>query len=95
MDLYSKYLELGNEGGIQSKGARLFKDYQALMRIWTHPWVMKLDEIRQENKVRCNNFLHKIVNIFLPITFIAYVLGAQKNCLIETVLLSTHNICFG
>ena len=23
------------------------------------------------------------------------VLGAQKNCLIETVLLSTHNICFG
>ena len=24
-----------------------------------------------------------------------YVLGAQKNPLIETVLLSTHNICFG
>ena len=24
-----------------------------------------------------------------------YVLGTQKNCLIETVLLSTHNICFG
>ena len=24
-----------------------------------------------------------------------YVLGAQKNRLIETVLLSTHNICFG
>ena len=23
------------------------------------------------------------------------VLGAQKNRLIETVLLSTHNICFG
>ena len=23
------------------------------------------------------------------------VLGAQKICLIETVLLSTHNICFG
>ena len=21
--------------------------------------------------------------------------GAQKNCLIETILLSTHNICFG
>ena len=27
--------------------------------------------------------------------FLAYVLGAQKNRLIETVLLSTHNICFG
>ena len=25
----------------------------------------------------------------------AYVMGAQKNCLIEKVLLSTHNICFG
>ena len=24
-----------------------------------------------------------------------YVLGAQKNRLIETILLSTHNICFG
>ena len=27
--------------------------------------------------------------------FLTYVLGAQKNCLIETVLLSTHNTCFG
>ena len=26
--------------------------------------------------------------------FFAYVLGAQKTHLIETVLLSTHNICF-
>ena len=33
-----------------------------------------------------------IVNIFLP-SFLAFVLGAQKNCLIETVILSTHNIC--
>ena len=24
-----------------------------------------------------------------------YVLGAQKNRLIDTILLSTHNICFG
>ena len=31
------------------------------------------------------------VNIFLPI-ILAYVLGAQKNRLIETVLLSTHNM---
>ena len=27
-------------------------------------------------------------------TFLTYVLGAQKNRLIETVLLSTHNMCF-
>ena len=26
---------------------------------------------------------------------LTYVLGAQKNRLIERVLLSTHNICFG
>ena len=38
------------------------------------------------------NFERKIVNIFLPIR-LTYVLGAQKNRLIETVLLSTHNIC--
>lgn len=52
MTLYEKYLEVNNmSGDIRSKGARLFADYQALMRIWTHPWVLKLDEIRQENKV--------------------------------------------
>ena len=39
-------------------------------------------------------FQHKIVNFFLPIIFSIF-LGAQKNRLIETVLLSTHNICFG
>ena len=27
--------------------------------------------------------------------FKTFVLGAQKSCLIETVLLCTHNICFG
>ena len=26
---------------------------------------------------------------------LTYVLGAQKNCHIETFFLSTHNICFG
>ena len=37
------------------------------------------------------HFQRKIVNIFLPI-ILAYVLDAQKNCLMETVLLSTHNL---
>ena len=36
----------------------------------------------------------KIVNIFYP-SVLTYVLGAQKNRLIDTVLLSTHNINFG
>ena len=34
----------------------------------------------------------KIVDIFLPPAF-SMCLGAQKNRLIETVLLSTHTIC--
>ena len=38
--------------------------------------------------------MHKIVNIFLPISF-NICLGAQKNFLIEMVLLSTYNIYFG
>ena len=36
----------------------------------------------------------KIVIIFLPIN-LNMCLSAEKNRLIETVLLSTHNICFG
>ena len=36
------------------------------------------------------------MNIFLSICFnINFVLGAQKNHLIETFLLSIHTICFG
>ena len=38
-----------------------------------------------------HNFLSVKLLIF---SYITYVLGAQKNRLIETVLLSTYNICF-
>ena len=40
-----------------------------------------------------HHFERIIVNIFLPINF-NLCLGAQKNRLIETLLLSTHNISF-
>ena len=40
------------------------------------------------------NFQCKIVNIFLPISF-NICFGCSKGRLTETVLLSTHNICFG
>ena len=33
--------------------------------------------------------------IFYHPSILTFVLGDQKNSLIETVLLSTHNICFG
>ena len=50
--LYEKYLELNSlteEGDL--KGVSLFSDYQTLMRVWTHPWVLKLEALRQEKKV--------------------------------------------
>ena len=41
------------------------------------------------------HLIHRqIVNVFLPI-ILSYDFGAQKNHLIETVLVSTHNICVG
>ena len=48
-------------------------------------------------KVKINKICQgKIVNISLPIpSVLTYVLGASKNRLNETVLLCTHNICFG
>ena len=44
---------------------KLFADYQALMRIWTHPWVLRLAEIRQQNQVRTSH--SDIRNRALPI----------------------------
>ena len=37
----------------------------------------------------------KLVDIFLPVSFKISVFDAQKNSLIETVLLNTCNTCFG
>ena len=42
-----------------------------------------------------NKTLNIKILIFSNLLVLIYVLGAQKNRLIETVLLSTHNICFG
>ena len=41
------------------------------------------------------NFSRVKLSIISYPSVLTYVLGAQKNRLIETVLLSTHNICFG
>ena len=46
-----------------------------------------LKEINLLNKIKSRLFSYPSV--------LTYVLGAQKNCLIETVLLSTNNIYFG
>ena len=60
------------------------------------PWRSFLDPRMTDHR----NFSVKLLIISFPsiVTYVltkTYVLGAQKNRLIETVLLSTHNICFG
>ena len=37
--------------GEKLRSAQLFKDYQYLMRIWTHPWILKLQEDKKERQV--------------------------------------------
>ena len=49
--------------GEKLASAQLFKDYQYLMRIWTHPWVLKLREIKDEQKVGLPVY-HTIFYIF-------------------------------
>ena len=83
MELYQKYLDIGNVSStISGKGARLFKDYQALMRIWTHPWVLKLDEIRQENKVSYNIRLkiYYLLSLGNKLALILVIHRLDKNC---------------
>ncbi|KAM7397771.1 hypothetical protein PAMA_005884 [Pampus argenteus] len=54
--LYRHYLDhvaavgsMTNRGKVRS-GANLFKDFQVLSRIWTHPWCLQLSYINRENK---------------------------------------------
>jgi transcriptional regulator ATRX len=54
VELYQKYLDLNvtfDENGKRGGGATLFRDYQNLMRIWTHPWVLKMHQDRMDEKV--------------------------------------------
>ena len=46
------------------------------------------------HRFRLTKILSVKVLIFSYPSVFTYVLGAQKNRLIEMVLLSTHNICF-
>jgi len=59
ISLYQQYLDkftsassLTSDGpGSKFQCPGLFSDYHSLMHIWTHPYVLRLDEIRQEKKV--------------------------------------------
>ncbi|XP_041864053.1 transcriptional regulator ATRX-like [Melanotaenia boesemani] len=54
--LYRYYLDhVTNESAVTNKtkhrlGANLFKDFQILGRIWTHPWCLHLSQVSKENK---------------------------------------------
>ena len=50
--------------------------------------------MHQTHRSSRNFYERKIVIIFLPIN-LSMCFAAQKNRLIETVLLSNHNICTG
>lgn len=78
IELYEKYLNRVGHGPLEGeklRSAQLFSDYQALMRIWTHPWVLKLQEIRAENKVRISAvFVYlSCIKLKLKIKLIMYI----------------------
>ena len=68
----------------------------AFLNIFSKKKIIYKTSTRDENtytKVKINKiFEHKIVNIFLPISF-NMCFGCKNIHLIETVLLSTHYIC--
>ena len=60
---------------------------------WFFPYYSPAADVEPQVKMK-KKIQRTILNIFLPIIF-SICFGAQKNRLNETVLLSTHNICFG
>ena len=58
-----------------------------IIKEWPNAYAIRTNKIN-------TNFERKIVNNLLSINF-NICFGSSKNRLIETVLLSTHNICFG
>jgi transcriptional regulator ATRX len=51
IELYRAYLKHGGLTKLTSdfkmQNGQLFTDFQELSRVWTHPWVLKLNEVRQ------------------------------------------------
>ena len=65
--------------------------------IQTHKASYHIKQVKNKNVAASisTKFLSVKLEIFSCPSVLTYVLGAHKNCLIETVLLSTHNVCFG
>ncbi|XP_014679287.1 PREDICTED: transcriptional regulator ATRX homolog [Priapulus caudatus] len=60
--LYSKYMRLNGHSNeelstpLKNVGATLFQDYHHLMCIWSHPWMLKLKQIREEKRAMMTNW---------------------------------------
>ncbi|XP_070553271.1 transcriptional regulator ATRX homolog [Ptychodera flava] len=54
--LYEHYLRTISSapscGGSAGSGTSLFSDYNSLMRIWTHPYILRLGTIREQNRTK-------------------------------------------
>uniref|UniRef100_A0A8C7IKV9 DNA helicase n=1 Tax=Oncorhynchus kisutch TaxID=8019 RepID=A0A8C7IKV9_ONCKI len=72
--LYRYYLDNFTGTGSVVEGARgktgtsLFKDFQILSRIWTHPWCLQLNFISKENKVKTHQILLPFILSFDPLS---------------------------
>uniref|UniRef100_A0A674AII5 DNA helicase n=1 Tax=Salmo trutta TaxID=8032 RepID=A0A674AII5_SALTR len=72
--LYRYYLDNFTGAGSVVEGARgktgtsLFKDFQILSRIWTHPWCLQLNYISKENKVKTHQILLPFILSFVPLS---------------------------
>ena len=51
--------------------------------------------LMRQRSIHIGKHLQRKIVIFAYLSVLTFVLGAQKNCLNETVLLSIQNICFG
>lgn len=62
IELYRAYIQIYSTRtkSVKTKGADLFQDFQNLYRVCSHPWVLKLNEVRvqkKESKLAEKNFL--------------------------------------
>ena len=74
-----------SDGPVRNRSLYLLQVNPGIQKKWLHLLCLGLDN---------TFFEHKIVDISYS-SVLTYVLGDQKNRLIETILLITHNICLG
>ena len=68
---------------------------QVYLIIWNSTEDENLENLKIYIGFRKTQFFERKSETFSYPSVLAYVLGAQKKHLIETVLLSTQNLCFG